>query len=152
LHKIFDLDNSPGLSTYLSGNEELGEALIKTTDIPNLDIITSGPTPPNPAELLISYRFKELIKSLYLYNFIIIDTPPLLGISDPLILSPHADGVVLVIKSGETPKEAAQEARKMLATINAKILGVVLNSIDQSAMRYSHYYNYYRYYYSDENK
>ncbi|MBM4140578.1 MAG: polysaccharide biosynthesis tyrosine autokinase [Nitrospira sp.] len=152
LHKIFDLDNSPGLSTYLSGNEELGEALIKTTDIPNLDIITSGPTPPNPAELLSSYRFKELIKSLYLYNFIIIDTPPLLGISDPLILSPHADGVVLVIKSGETPKEAAQEARKMLATINAKILGVVLNSIDQSAMRYSHYYNYYRYYYSDENK
>jgi len=57
-----------------------------------------------------------------------------------------------VVKSGETPKEAAQEARRMLTTVNSKILGVILNSIDQAAMKYSHYYNYYRYYYSDENK
>ena len=126
--------------------------MIKSSEIPNLDIITSGPTPPNPAELLSSYRFLELLKSLFLYSFIVIDTPPILGISDPLIISPHTDGVILVVKSGETPKEAAQEARRMLTTVNSKILGVVLNSIDQAAMKYSHYYNYYRYYYSDENK
>ena len=152
LHKIFSLDNTKGLSAYLSGIEELGDDLIKTSEIPNLDIITSGPTPPNPAELLSSYRFLELLKSLFLYNFIVIDTPPILGISDPLIISPHTDGVILVVKSGETPKEAAQEARRMLTTVNSKILGVILNSIDQAAMKYSHYYNYYRYYYSDENK
>lgn len=152
LHKIFNLDNTIGLSSYLSGNEDLGDVLIKTSNIPNLDIITSGPTPPNPAELLSSYRFHELIKGLFLYNFIILDTPPVLGISDSLILSAHTDGVVMVLKSGDTPKESAQEARRILSNINAKILGVVLNSVDQSTMRYSYYYNYYRYYYTDENK
>lgn len=152
LHKIFNLDNTTGLSSYLSSNEDLGDVLVKTSNIPNLDIITSGPTPPNPAELLSSYRFQELIKGLFLYNFIVIDTPPILGISDALIISAQTDGVVMVIKSGETPKESAKEARRILSNINAKILGVVLNSVDQSAMRYSYYYNYYRYYYSDENK
>jgi len=152
LHKIFSLDNTKGLSTYLSGNEELGDDMLRATKIPNLDVITSGPTAPNPAELLGSFRFMELLKSSFLYNFIVIDTTPVLGISDSLIISPHTDGVIIVIKSGETPKEAAQEARRMLASVNAKILGVILNSIDQTHMKYSHYYNYYRYYYSDENK
>ena len=153
LHHIFDLDNTVGLSAFLSGNVEFGDGLIKESDIQNLDIITSGPIPPNPAELLSSYRFSELINSLYpLYNFIIIDTPPVMGISDPLIVSSQTDGVIMVVKSGKTPKEAAQEARRMLEGVNAKILGVVLNSVSQSNMRYSYYYNYYRYYYTDENK
>jgi succinoglycan biosynthesis transport protein ExoP len=153
LHNIFGLDNTTGLSTFLSGNAEFGDGLIKTTDIQNLDIITSGPIPPNPAELLGSYRLGELVQNLYpLYNFIVIDAPPVLGIADPLIISPHTDGVIMVLKSGGTNKEAAQEARRLLMSVNAKILGVVLNSIDQSSMRYSHYYNYYRYYYSNENK
>jgi succinoglycan biosynthesis transport protein ExoP len=153
LHRIFDLDNSIGLSAFLSGNVEFGDGLIKASDIRNLDIITSGPIPPNPAELLSSYRFTDLIHSLYpLYNFIIIDTPPVMGISDPLIVSSQTDGVIMVVKSGKTPKEAAQEARRMLEGVNAKILGVVLNSVSQSNMRYSYYYNYYKYYYTDENK
>jgi len=153
LHHIFDLDNTVGLSAFLSGNVEFGDGLIKESDIQNLDIITSGPIPPNPAELLSSYRLTDLIHSLYpLYNFIIIDTPPVMGISDPLIVGSQADGVIMVVKSGKTPKEAAQEARRMLEGVNAKILGVVLNSVSQSNMRYSYYYNYYRYYYTDENK
>ncbi len=153
LHRIFDLDNTVGLSAFLSGNVEFGDGLIKESDIQNLDIITSGPIPPNPAELLSSYRFSELIHSLYpLYNFIIIDTPPVMGISDSLIVSSQTDGVIMVVKSGKTPKEAAQEARRMLEGVNAKILGVVLNSVSQADMRYSYYYNYYRYYYTDENK
>lgn len=153
LHRVFDLDNTIGLSAFLSGNVEFGDGLIKESDIQNLDIITSGPIPPNPAELLSSYRFTELINSLYpLYNFIIIDTPPVMGISDPLIVGSQADGVIMVVKSGKTPKEAAQETRRMLEGVNAKILGVVLNSVSQADMRYSYYYNYYRYYYTDENK
>lgn len=153
LHHVFSLDNKLGLSSFLSGNVEFGDGIIKETNIDNLHVITSGPIPPNPAELLGSYRFRDLLHALYsLYNFIIIDTPPVIGISDPLIISTHTDGVMLVVKSGKTPKEAAQEARRLLGNVNAKVLGVVLNSINQSAMRYSYYYNYYKYYYSNEDK
>jgi len=153
LHHIFDLDNSVGLSAFLSGNMEFGNGLIKASDIQNLDIITSGSIPPNPAELLSSYRFTDLMHSLYpLYNFIIIDTPPILGMSDPLIVGSQTDGVIMVVRSGKTPKEAAQEARRLLEGVDAKILGVVLNSVRQSNMRYSYYSNYYRYYYTNENK
>ncbi|MEW6570643.1 MAG: polysaccharide biosynthesis tyrosine autokinase [Nitrospirota bacterium] len=153
LHRIFSLNNSVGLSSFLSGNAEFGNDIIKPTDIENLNVVTSGPIPPQPAELLGSYRFQELLHALYsLYNFIIIDTPPVIGISDPLVISPQTDGVILVVRSGKTPKEAAQEARRLLCSVNAKILGVVLNSIDQSAMRYSYYYNYYKYYYTDEDR
>jgi len=150
LHNIFELDNAKGLSTFLSGNVELGDGLIKSSEIENFDIITAGPIPPNPAELLSSYRFRELIQGLYsLYSFIIVDTPPILGIADPLIVSQYTDGVIMVVRSGKTPKETAKEARKLLEGVNAKILGVVLNSVDQSAMRYSYYY---KYYYTDEKK
>lgn len=153
LHRLFNLDNSTGLSTYLSGNMEFSENLIRTTEIPLLNIITSGPASPNPAELLSSSRFSELIQNLCQnYDFILIDTPPVLGISDSLIVSQHTDGVIMVIRSGDTPKEAALEARRMLEGVNAKILGVVLNSINQGIMRYSYYYNYYRYYYGEKDK
>lgn len=152
-HEIFSLDNTGGLSVFLSGNAEFGNGLIKSSGIENLDIITSGPIPPNPAELLGSYRFQDLINNLYsMYNFIFIDTPPVLGISDPLIISQRTDGVIMVVKSGNTQKQAAREATRLLDGVNAKILGVVLNAIDQSAMRYSHYYNYYKYYYSNDKK
>ncbi|MFH1702451.1 MAG: CpsD/CapB family tyrosine-protein kinase, partial [Nitrospirota bacterium] len=155
LHRVFGIDNSTGLSTYLSGIEELGEDLIKETEVQNLYVITSGPIPPNPAELLSSLRLKELLNSLYLYNFIIFDTPPVIGLPDSLILSSYTDGVMLVAKSGKTTKETTLETRRMLEAVGAKILGIVLNAVDQSAMRYSHYYNYYRSYYrsyGDENK
>jgi succinoglycan biosynthesis transport protein ExoP len=152
LHKVFDIDNTKGLSTYLSGIEELTEDLIKETQIPNLNVIPSGPTPPNPAELLSSPKLKELLNSLFLYNFIIFDTPPALGIPDAIILGPQTDGVIVVAKSGKTTKEAALESKKVLEAVGAKILGIVLNSVEKSAMRYSHYYNYYRYYYGDESK
>jgi len=153
LHNIFSVENIAGLSTFLSGNINFGEHLIKKTYVENLDLISSGPIPPNPAELLSSSRFQELIYNLYsIYNFIIIDTPPVIGISDPLIISSYTDGVILVIRSGMTDKNAVKEARRLLLSINAKILGVVLNSIDEASIRYSHYYNYYKYYYTNEDK
>ncbi len=149
LHKVFEVSNGNGLSSFLSGNIEFGDDLIKHTDIPNLDVITSGPLPPNPAELLSSYRLRELIDGLYpLYNFIIIDTPPLLGLADAAIASTLTDGVILVVKSGSTPKDAAVQAKKVLESVNAKVLGVVLNAINENNLRYG-YSSYYQHYYQN---
>jgi capsular exopolysaccharide synthesis family protein len=156
LHKVFKVSNTIGLSSFLSGNCEFSDKLIKATNVPGLDIISSGPLPPNPAELLSSYRLRDIIDGLYpLYNYIIFDTPPLLGLADAAITSTLTDGVILVVKSGQTPKEAAQQAKKILESVNAKVLGVVLNGINQTNMKYG-YYSYYQYYYqnytSDEQK
>lgn len=146
LHKTFKISNTSGLSSFLSGNVEFGNGLIKSTDIPGLDVLTSGPLPPNPAELLSSYRLRDLIDGLYpLYNFIIFDTPPILGLADAAITSTHTDGVIMVVKSGSTPKEAAQQAKRILESVNAKVLGVVLNAINESSLKYG-YYSYYQYY------
>ena len=105
--------------------------------------------PPNPAELLSSYRLRELIDGLYpLYNYIIFDTPPILGLADAAIASTQTDGVIMVVRSGQTPKEAAQQAKKILESVNAKVLGVVLNAINEPNMKYG-YYSYYQYYYQN---
>lgn len=156
LHKIFKVSNTSGLSSFLSGNEEFGKSLVRKTNIPGLDVITSGPLPPNPAELLSSYRLRDLLDGLYpLYTYIIIDTPPVLGLADAPIMSTQTDGVILVVRSGETPRDAAQQARKVLESVNAKVLGVVLNAINDTNLKYG-YYSYYQYYYqnytSDETK
>jgi capsular exopolysaccharide synthesis family protein len=151
LHKIFSLDNSNGLSSFLTGHLEFGNGLIQKTDIPNLDVITSGIIPPNPSELLSSQKMKDLLFELIpLYSFIIFDSPPLLGLSDSLILSTVTDGAILVVRSDSTPKEAALQARKSLQGVNARILGVVLNDIKQSNLKYGSYSYYYSYYYDGE--
>lgn len=156
IHKVFKVSNTVGLSSFLSGNCEFDSKMIKATKVTGLDILTSGPIPPNPAELLSSYRLRDLIKGLYpLYDFMIFDTPPMLGLADAAIASTQTDGVILVVKSGHTPKEAAQQAKKILEGVDAKILGVVLNGISHSNMKYGNY-SYYQYYYqnysSDDKK
>ncbi|OHE55095.1 MAG: hypothetical protein A2027_03310 [Thermodesulfovibrio sp. RBG_19FT_COMBO_41_18] len=152
LHKILGLDNSKGLSSFLTGLLEFDNGLIQKTDIPNLDVITAGIIPPNPSELLGSQRLKDLLYELVpLYSFIIFDSPPLLGLSDSLILSTVSDGVIMVVRSDSTPKEAALQARKSLQGVNAKILGVVLNAIKQSNLKYGSYSYYYSYYYGEED-
>lgn len=151
IHKTFKLSNTLGLSSFLSGNEEFSASLIKQTKISGLDVMTSGPIPPNPAELLGSYRLRDLIKDLYpLYDFIIFDTPPIIGLADAAITSTQTDGVILVVRSGETPKEAVQQAKKILESVNAKVLGVVLNGINESNLKYGNY-SYYQYYYHNDN-
>ncbi len=153
LHKIFGLNNSVGLSSFLSGNAEFGDGLIKPTAIQKLDVIPSGPLPPNPSELLGSLRMKELIDALFaLYNFVIFDSPPVLGLSDSVILSTLADGVIMVVKAGETPKDAIAQARKTLNGVNARILGVVLNDISHKDLRYGSYSYYHSYYYGEDEK
>lgn len=151
LHKIFDVDPLNGLSSFLTGNIEFGDGLIKRTKVENLDIIPAGIIPPNPSELLSSYRMRDLINGLFtLYSFVVIDSPPLLGLSDSIILSTLTDGVIVVVRSGNTPRDLVVQTKKLLYGVNAKILGVVLNGIKESDLRYGSY-SYYSSYYYDES-
>jgi capsular exopolysaccharide synthesis family protein len=156
IHKIFKLSNKIGLSSFLTGNTEFGDGLARHTNVPNLDILTSGPFTPNPAELLSSYRLRDLIDGFYpLYDFIIFDTPPIIGLADSVITSTQTDGVILVVRSGQTPKETVIHAKKILESVNSKLLGVILNAINESDLKYSYYSGYqyyYQYYGSNANR
>jgi capsular exopolysaccharide synthesis family protein len=150
-HEILDVDNTIGLSSYLSDNATLLTA-IKKFPHPQFDVMTSGPTPPNPAALLNSPRMKELIDFLSnTYDFVIVDSPPILGISDSLILSQLVDTVVVVVRESNTPRDAMLQAIKLLDGVNAKIMGVVLNGINVSSKYgYARYYS--SYYEADKTK
>lgn len=151
VHKVFELDNSSGLTAFLTGHIDFDSGLIQETKIPNLDVITAGIIPPNPSQLLDSSRMRELINALVpLYSFIIIDAPPVLGLSDTLILSTMTDGVVIVVRAGDTARDSVVQARKLLKGVNSKILGVVLNGVRESDLKYGSYSYYYSYYYYDE--
>ncbi|MBS1788519.1 MAG: polysaccharide biosynthesis tyrosine autokinase [Acidobacteria bacterium] len=148
-HKILSTKNDVGLSTYLSRDVSV-EKVIIPHDIPNLFVMPAGPVPPNPSELLSSIKLRYLVAELQdRFDHIIIDSPPVIHVTDALIISPHVDGVVIVVKSNHTPREAVQRAKQALADVNAKIFGVVLNCIDLNTESY--YYNYkYAYYHSYE--
>ena len=119
--------------------------------IANLATITTGPVPPNPADLLSSGRLSDAVAALRQeYKFIVIDSPPILAATDPVILSVLADGVLLVVRSGETPKEAFLRARELLAGVKCRLLGVVLNAVDSSSPDYYYSYRYYPYAYGKE--
>jgi succinoglycan biosynthesis transport protein ExoP len=154
LHRSFGVPNQTGISTVIVGKATLEEA-IKRTDVPNLDVLTCGPVPPNPSELLHTSRFAVVLADCAkLYDRIILDSPPTSAVTDPAVLGNLADGVVLVVKAGETTREAAMHARKQLATAKARLFGVVVNAIDFSnpAYGYEYYYrNYYRYGYTYGN-
>ncbi len=148
-HKILSTKNDLGLSTYLSRDIPV-DKVIQAHDIPNLFVMSAGPVPPNPSELLSSSKMHILVAELQdRFDHIIIDSPPVIHVTDALIISPHVDGVVIVVKSGHTPREAVQRAKQALTDVNAKIFGVVLNCIDLNTESY--YYNYkYAYYHSYE--
>ncbi len=152
LHAAFQLDNAVGLSSVLSGNIEFDSSngrLIRSTGISGLSVITSGPIPPNPSELLGSSKMREIIYALQsLYEFIIIDSPPVIGFPDSIYLSKVVDGTVLVVRAGETPLKALQETKRVFREINAKILGVVLNGVKKSDLKYGAYNYYHSAYYS----
>jgi len=137
-----------GLSSYLAGVCTLEEATIVHPAISNLAVLTTGPVPPSPADLLSSHRMREGIAELRRrYKFIVIDSPPIMAATDAVILSALTDGVLLVVRSGETPKEAFTRARDLLAAVKCRLLGVVLNGVDSSAPDYYYAYRYYPYAY-----
>ena len=137
-----------GLSSYLAGVSSLDLVTVPHPLIPNLAAIPTGPLPPNPADLLSSHKLAEAIAELRKkYKFIVIDSPPIMAATDAVILSVQTDGVLLVVRSGETPKEAFTRTRDLLASVKCHILGVVLNAVDSSAPDYYYSYRYYPYSY-----
>ncbi len=137
-----------GLSSYLAGVSTLEEVCIPHPTINNLAALTTGPIPPSPADLLSSHRMAEAIAELrHRYKFIVIDSPPVMAATDAVILSAQTDGVLLVVRSGETPKEAFIRTRDLLAAVKSRLLGVVLNAVDSSAPDYYYSYRYYPYAY-----
>jgi succinoglycan biosynthesis transport protein ExoP len=154
LHRAFDLDNKTGLSTYLSGNlspDTMNGKLIQQIPQKGLSVITAGPIPPNPSKLLYSSRMKELLDILSArYNFVVIDATPVIGMPDGVLLSKLCDGTVLVVRSGETPKNALSMTRQIFSDVNTNLLGVVLNGVKKDDLRFSYHYNYYSSYFEDE--
>jgi len=137
-----------GLSSYLAGVCTLDEVMIPHPTISNLTALTTGPVPPSPADLLSSHRMRDALAELRRrFKFIVIDSPPIMAATDAVILSSLTDGVLLVVRSGETPKEAFTRARDLLSAVKSRLLGVVLNAVDSTAPDYYYSYRYYPYAY-----
>lgn len=156
LHEIFGLKNTRGLSTFIAGASDMNN-IIQDVPVKNLSVITSGPTPPNPSELLISKRLKELIHALKdKFDFVIIDTPPVMSISDTLIVSKIVDAGLIVTRFGKTTYEMMNHGLKSMADIESKIIGTVINAVDEKKSGYHYYYHYnkeyYRYHSSDKQE
>jgi capsular exopolysaccharide synthesis family protein len=149
VHSYFAMDNTQGLTNYLSGERDT-ENLIKTySDLPRLKVITSGPIPPNPAELLSSNEMKNLLQFLSgRYRHVIIDSPPAISFTDAAILSTLVDGVVLVAMANKSSIHLMRRFKQRLGGIGARIYGVVLNGIKSGSVEYEYYgagyYNYYK--------
>jgi polysaccharide biosynthesis transport protein len=148
VHKIFNLKNNVGLCNYLAGDCDLA-SLIQIA-MPNLYVLPVGPLPPNPAELLGSSKMKIVVETLAEnFDYVVIDSPPVSSFADSLILSSLVEGVIIVVRSGFTPREMAQRTKAHLQSVGAKILGVVINQIKLQPHDYYYYSSYYsRYYYS----
>jgi polysaccharide biosynthesis transport protein len=148
-HRVFDLDKEPGLTEALTGRREVRE-LIRPTHVDGLSILTSGSLPPNPTELLGSEKMRQLLAQLAQdYDFVIIDSPPVLPVSDAIILSTLVDGVVVVVNSEATAKQQVRIACARLRYARAKIFGAVLNKVNVMSPEYRYYSSYY-YQYTNE--
>ena len=145
--------NGGGMSTFLSGNSDLSSQ-IQHTSVPGLFLLPAGPIPPNPAELIGADRMQEALKLLGdHFKHIVIDSPPILSVTDALVLSPVVDGVVMVIHGGKTARDVVGKATSHLEHVGAKILGAVINNVDIESSEYYYYYrHYYDYGYYSEDK
>ena len=140
-HKIFGLPNK-GLSNCVSTGSDVME-IVQPTKIPNLYVLTSGPVAPNPSELLGSQNMVDIFEKLKQYfDYVLVDTPPIMPVTDAAVVSGKVDGTILIIASGEVSPSIAVEAKKRLEQAGAHMLGVVLNKVDVAST--GHYgYGYY---------
>lgn len=148
LHATFNKSNQHGLTTILtSGTNSVDlREIIQPSGVDNLDILTAGPIPPNPAELLNSQRMKTLLDTVKgIYDMVIVDVPPMLEVTDTQILSRHLDAVVLIVKQGQTQKLAVKRAVELLNLAHANLLGYVMNDVNaegDAAYGYGYGYGY----------
>jgi protein-tyrosine kinase len=140
VHYTFQLDNTTGLTNVLTKQTHLEKAAV-TTLVDNLSVLSSGPIPPNPAELLGSKAMEDmLITALEQYDIVIFDTPPVLAVTDAQILANRCDGTILVVGSGKTQIEPAVKSKELLLSSKGKLLGVVLNRKNAKDSQYYYYY------------
>ena len=140
INTIFRQPATPGLSSYLAGDSLL-DAVIQKTAVPNLSIVASGPTPPNPAELVGSRRMREFLDAVgERFDLVLLDSPPVLAVSDVGSLVPMVDGVLLVVASGLAARVALRRAKEAIQAVQGRIVGAVLNRFDASAQGYSRRY------------
>jgi len=151
IQQIFEIESTPGLSSYLSGQTAI-DKIIHKTSTPNLSVIPAGAIPPNPSELLGQKRFAEMTEKLKKkFRWIIFDSPPIFPVSDAVIISKLTDGAAYVVNFGKVRKEGASEGKDKLVKAGARIIGAVINNIDTEKHKYYYpYYSYYHYY--GENK
>lgn len=143
-HKIFSRIRNVGLSNLILQDVPENEAITVVDAMPNLWLLTSGPTPPNPSELLGSGRMRELMSRLRSdFTYVVVDTPPVNAVTDALILAAFANGTVLVIEQGHTTFPALGRAKQMLDRVGAHTIGAVMNKVRASAGVYSYEYGYY---------
>ena len=144
LHKLFDVTNREGLTSALLENEPVLDGWLRETEIENLQLLTSGPLPLNPSELLGSQKMRQLVEAMKAEaDIIILDTPPNLVVTDASVLALEADGVLLLAEAGRTRRAALQQSVERLQQLGVRILGVVLNDVSSHRSR-SYQYEYYR--------
>lgn len=145
VHKNFGLPNAEGLTNILAQNKKIEES-VNVTNVPNLYIITSGPTPPNPAELLGTKRMKVVLNEFkQLFDIVLIDAPPVLAVTDAQILSTLSNGVIIVASYGQADKYALVKTKEYIEKVGGKVLGVVINKIPEESNGYYGKYYYYSY-------
>jgi capsular exopolysaccharide synthesis family protein len=148
IHKKFNLSNSKGLSNLLIGQFKFDEVAQKYND--NMCILTSGTVPPNPSEMLASKKMKQFLdEAKKIFDFIILDTPPVVAVTDAQLLSTMVGGVLLVVAAGQAEIGAAEKAKELLNNVKANIIGVVLNKAEVTGGKK---YGYYHYYYGEGKK
>ena len=150
VHEKFGVRNTPGLTNVLVGSMSIDKAL-QDTEIENLQLMTSGPIPPNPAELLNSRAFEQVHEMLKeRADLVIFDSPPCLSVADAQVLAANVDGLVYVVQLGSTKKSALKHGHELLKQAHAKVLGIVYNKVQVDGRRNDYYYGYYSYYHKTE--
>lgn len=144
VHEIFGVRNIRGVVDVLAGSRELHE--VWHSPVPNLRVVPTGPIPPNPAELLSSQRFQQMLEEARgQFDYVLMDAPPVEAVSDPVILATHSDGVLLVIDAQNTRKGAVRRAMRSLEAVGARVMGTVLNNAGETEGGYYYYYSGYGY-------
>lgn len=142
-HKYFEFDNNTGLTSLMINDELQLINAVRKTNVENFFVLTSGPIPPNPAEILTSKKMRTFVKNLTgIYDMVIVDSPPVIAVSDASILASYLDGVVLVVGAGSVARDEAIHARDQLHKVKANLLGVVLNKVPVNGSGYYYYYYY----------
>jgi len=150
IHRAFGLEKNLGLTNLIVGEAEVEDVLVDS-GVPNLTLLLCGPIPPNPSELLGSPKMHEIVDKLSeRFDIVLYDSPPVVAVTDAVVLSRMMDGVVLIVKTGKTTIDMAIKAKNQLTDVGSHLVGAVLNDFNLRGEGYRYYYYYYRYYHSSE--